>query len=931
MKHLNQLALSLLALLPLQPSLAAVDFENQVRPILEERCVSCHQASDAKGGLRLDTLEMAVKGGDEGPSIVPSNPAESELLARVKLPADHSDVMPPKGDPLSGEQAAILEAWIADGAHWPEGLVLREVTDEEKAALAYATRRQGEIKEVRVYPKSVVLETERDFHGVLVKAVYQDDTTQDVTRFATLKLHQEGVAAIEGNKLRPVADGSTVLDVLYAGQTLEVPVSVAGATAPRPISFNLDVMPVFMREGCNTGACHGSAQGMDGFMLSLYGYDPAGDYFRTTREQNGRRLNLAIPEQSLLVEKGLERVPHSGGKCFDEGGHAYHTLTEWIANGAAGDPEDIARVTSIEIYPTRVVLEGEGSTQQLGVRALYSDGTDRDVTHLAAFVTNNEGSGAVDKDGLVTAGERGESFVMARYDNFTEGSQIIVLPSALEYERPQLAEVNYVDTLVNEKLHKLRITPSGICTDEEFARRAYLDVVGLIPTPDEVDAFVSSENPEKRSVLVDELLQRKEFSELWVMKWSELLQIHSNNNDRRYYKSVLMYHTWLREQIDNNVPINEIVIDLLSASGGTFTNPASNYYEMERDPLKITENVAQVFMGMQIQCAQCHNHPFDRWTMDDYYGFAAFFSQIGRKGSEDPREAIIFNRNSGETKHPISNVDMAPKFLGGERPEISGGEDRREVLARWLASPDNPFFAQNLANRIWDHFFGRGIINPVDDVRISNPPSNPELLRALADKLTEYNYDFRMLIRDITLSQTYQRETRLNDSNRSDEANFARQTIRRLRAEVLLDAIAQVTETPNKFKGLPLGARAVQIADGSISNYFLTTFGRAERATVCACEVELEPNLSQALHLLNGDTAHDRVLRGNVVGRLIEEGLDDATIISELYMRCFSRRPTESELARIVPAVAESPDGRKTALEDVFWALLNSKEFLFNN
>ncbi|MGI9244104.1 MAG: DUF1549 domain-containing protein, partial [Verrucomicrobiales bacterium] len=667
--------------------------------------------------------------------------------------------------------------------------------------------------------------------------------------------------------------------------------------------------------------------------LSLFGFDPVGDHHRLTREMGSRRVNLALPAESLMMEKALEKVPHAGGKRFEAGSEYDKTLMEWLHAGAPADPKEIAKAVSLEIYPKNAVLEGAGRSLQITALAKYSDGTDRDVTSLAVFGSNNSPTASVTAGGLVSAAARGEAFVTARFDTFTVGSQIIVIPDGLDYTRPQIAENNYIDTLVHEKLHKLRITPSGLCSDEAFIRRATIDITGMLPSEEEFSAFVSDTDPDKRTELVDGLISRKAFTELWVMKWAELLQIRTNDNNQVSYKSTLLYYNWLQEKIANNVPFNLIVQELLSSTGGTFKVPSTNYYQIEKETLKTAENVAQVFMGMRLQCAQCHNHPFDRWTMDDYYGFAAFFSQIGRKRAEDPREMIIYNRNGGDMKHPVGGRVMAPQFLGAQVPEIKSGQDRREILAKWLASPENPYFSRNLANLIWSHFLGVGIIDPVDDVRISNPASNPQLLDALAAKFTEYNYDFKRLVRDICLSRTYQLETKTNESNRADTLNFAHATIRRMRAEVLLDALSQVTETKNKFQGLPLGARAVQIADGNTSSYFLKTFGRAERLSVCSCEVKVEPNLGQALHLLNGSATGNRLKQGNVVGKMLDEKRPPEQIIDSLYIRTFSRRPTETEKNQLLSYVtAETePARQREVLEDIFWALMNSKEFMFNH
>ncbi len=781
---------------------------------------------------------------------------------------------------------------------------------------------------ITVSPPDINLSSLSDRQSLLVQAVMPNGLTYDVTEQADIAIENSDLLKQEGQTFHPVADGTTKLTVSYAGHSVEVPVNITSATVDPPISFRQDVMPVFMKSSCNNGSCHGAARGKDGFRLSLFGFDPEGDHFRLTREFPGRRINLALPEESLLIEKSVGKVPHTGGKRFDVGDERYNTLVRWLKEGAPNDPGEVPAVVSVELYPRAAVMDGEGETQRLTVRAKYADGTDRDVTSLAFFSTNNETSAAISQEGIVTAHERGEAFIMARFETHTVGSQFIVLPKGLQYEDPQTPEFNYIDTLVHNKLRKLRITPSEVCTDAEFLRRVFIDITGTLPTSDEYETFLADTDPQKRDKVVDQLLGRKEFVDMWVMKWAELLQIRTIAN-RVTQKPMLRYFNWLRDKIASNTPSDVMVRELLASRGGTFSDPATNYYQTETETLKVAENVAQVFMGMRIQCTQCHNHPFDRWTMDDYYGFAAFFSQIGRKQGEDPREQIIFNSGGGEVKHLVDGRVMQPKFLGGEVPDLQG-RDRREVLAEWLASPDNPYFAKNLANIVWAHFFGKGIIDQVDDVRVSNPAVNAELLDELGKRFTDYNYDFRRLVRDICTSRTYQVSTATNPSNESDHSNFAHAELRRMRAEVLLDCITQVTSTSNKFPGLPVGARAVQIADGNTSTYFLTTFGRAKRESVCSCEVQMEPNLSQALHLINGDTTNSKIEQGGLIPTLLKEGKTPSEIITELYIRCFARKPTDQELEQLV-AVATEEDNAQQALEDIFWSLLNSREFLFNH
>jgi len=937
MKRISFLA-GILALAPFATSVAQkVDFVKDIQPILEFNCVSCHDANEAKADLRFDRADLFHKGGEGGPALVPGKPDESLMIELVSLPEDDTDVMPPKGRLLHKHEIEKLRAWVAAGAPWPDDLVLVAKKEEDWKGAEPLPDKGKAIAKVEVFPQDIVLEKQRDTQGLVVMATYDDDTTLDVTENATFTFADPSLVKLKNRRtFQPNGkDGQTELTVAVGPHQMKVPVTVKEAAVDRPISFHLDVMPVFMSEGCNTGSCHGSARGQDGLMLSLFGYDPKGDHHRLTKEMAGRRINLAIPEESLLVEKSIEAVPHTGGKSFEKGDPAWHTMVEWIDKGAPLDAGDVT-VEELYLYPPKLVLEGAGATQQMTVRAKYSDGHDRDVTDLCVFMTNNEPTADVEEGGLVTAGKRGEAFIMARFETKTVGIQCIVIPENLEYTRPTPEENNYIDKYVHDKLHKLRMIPSGTCTDEEFLRRVYLDVVGQLPTVEQYHAFVADKDPNKRSKVIDELLDRKEFTEMWVMKWSELLQIRSDGNVNRgiSYKASLLYYNWLKERIAANQPFNTIVAELLGSTGGTFDNPATNFYQVERDNLKLSENVAQVFMGFRLQCAQCHNHPFDRWTMDDYYSWAAWFSQIGRKRADDPREQVIYNRGSGDVKHIVGGRVMPPKFLGGEAPDTKG-KDRRVILGNWLASTENPYFAKNIANIVWQHFFGMGIIDPVDDVRVSNPATNPELLEALAEKFSgEYNYDFKQLVRDICNSRTYQRSTKTTPSNADDTRNFARAKVRRQRAEVMLDTISQVTETKNKFRGLPLGARAVQIADGGTSNYFLTTFGRATRDTVCSCEVKMDPSLSQALHLMNGETVSVKIDQGGVPKKLMEAGKKPEEIIDELYIRSLSRKPTAEEKKQLmaqVAAVGDDPAQQQLVLNDVFWAILNSKEFMFNH
>ena len=797
---------------------------------------------------------------------------------------------------------------------------------------------------IEVFPPQVQLDSAGDRQRIVVQARAADGRTRDVTAVAEVTLSEPNLAAAEqtagGLVIRPAVDGEGSVRVAYGGHSVEIPLQVVSASSPAPLSFRLDVMPIFARAGCNMGSCHGSARGKDGFNLSLFGFDPAGDYHRLTRELPGRRVDLASPPESLLFLKAVGAVPHTGGKRFEPDSELATTLLRWIEAGAPDDPgadsaASVPQLTAVDLYPPTSLLEGESVPQQLVAVARFSDGTDRDVTDLCWYASNNDRSVKLTPAGLATSGVRGEAFVMARYDTITVGVPLVVIPANLDFTYPEeqplagaTAGARQIDDLVAVKLAGLRIDPSAICDDETFLRRATLDLVGLLPTAEERAAFLAAVDPDKRTRKVDELMARKEFTELWVMRWAEMLQIRSQGNEVSP-KGALLYHQWLDRRIAANEPVDVMVRDLLTASGGTFENPPTNYFQLERNTLKLAENVAQAFLGMRIQCAQCHNHPFDRWTMDDYYGFAAFFSQISRKRAADPREMIIFDSGGGELQHPVRKKPVVPRFLGGEAPKIPD-RGRRQAVADWITSPDNPSFSRHIANIAWAQFFGRGIVHEPDDARVSNPPANGPLLDALARRLVDSGWDFRGLVRDICTSRTYQRSCEPTESNRLDETNFARAAVRRQRAEVLLDVLAQVTETTHKFPGLPLGSRAVQVADGRTTTYFLTTFGRATRQDVCSCAVKMEPSLSQALHLLNGDVGNERIRQGNVVGRMLDAGLEPPAVLEDLFIRCDCRLPTEEERAELLATIEAATD-KKQALENIFWALLNSAEFIFNH
>jgi hypothetical protein len=792
--------------------------------------------------------------------------------------------------------------------------------------------------DLRVYPEAVHLDGQTDRQHLVIQAVYEHGETRDVLRQAKIGISNPALLERREDVLWPKADGKGTITVTFGGLKKRIPFETRQARVKRPVSFHLDVEPTFMRMGCNTGSCHGSARGQDGFMLSLFGYDPDGDYYRLTREIIGRRINLAVPEKSLFLEKATGEVTHTGGERMTRDSEYYATLLEWVESGAKNDEADTAKVTRISLLPEQVVFKQASPppAQQMVVIAHYDDGTRRDVTHLGVFLTNNERTVNIDEEGEVTAGDPGSAHVFARFDKYTVGREVIVLPND-NYEWDGTPEANYIDTLVFNKLKKLHILPSEVCTDEQFVRRAFIDIVGLPPTVEEYHGFVDDTSTSKRESLVAQLLQREEFVDVWSMKWGELLQIsggRQQNYSTRPLKAVWNYYHYIADAVRKNMPVDRMVHALISGSGSNLHRPEANFYTSSDriTAQKMAENVAQQFLGTRIQCAQCHNHPFDRWTLDDYYGFTGFFEGISTKQGADEREVFVqYNTSKTGSEHPVYKEKVPVKFLGGEAPDVKG-KDPRPVLADWMTSRENRMFARNVANRIWAHYFGRGIIEPVDDVRISNPPANRELLEALADKLVAYDYDAKRLIRDILLSRTYQLSSTLNKTNKDDHTQFSHGFVRRLQAEIMLDTVHQATGTTAIISGYPKGMRATQLFQGGGRDTFLKTFGASERTSVCACEVSKEATLSQALEMINGANVERLMRESKVIVDRIKAESSVEEVIGELYVRCLSRKPSEKEMAIYRELLAKvEPKDMRAAYEDVLWGLLNSTEFGFNH
>jgi hypothetical protein len=788
-----------------------------------------------------------------------------------------------------------------------------------------------------VQPETIALDGPRAVQQVVVSGKYADGSVRDLTAFCDLAVEAKDVADVDATGfVTPKKSGATTLVVKAGPQTARVPVTVKDFDKPKPVSFRHDLIAALNVGGCNQGACHGTPSGKNGFRLSLRGYDPAADYVQLTRDVMGRRTDRMDPEASLIRQKALGRVPHEGGQRFQATSVPARMMRDWLAEGLQDDPPELPALKGATVLPGARVLREPARWQQLAVVAQFADGTSRDVTRLSVFTSSDTAVADVSATGFVEFHQTGEAAILVRYLEQMVTVRLTYLETKKDFVWANPPESNYVDHFAFAKLKMLSINPSDVCTDQEFVRRAYLDVCGILPTPEETKAFVSSGDKDKRAKLIDALLDRPEYADFWTLKWSDVLR-----SDRKtiQVKGIHVYQEWIHEHVARNTPFDEVVRELLTASGSTYANPPANYYRIARDPQNLAETTVQLFLGIRMQCAKCHNHPFEKWTQDDYYSTAAFFARVKQKkdtleggtAPNAPGAEDIYVERAGEVTQPRSGKVMAPKFMGGPVADVAAGRDRREVFAEWLTRGDNPFFAKSVVNRIWYHLNGRGIVDPVDDFRDSNPAANDELLNALAKDFVANKFDVKHVIRAIMTSRTYQLSAQTNDSNKDDNKYFSHAVTKLLTAEQLLDALCTVTEVPEKYAGLPLGTRAVQLPDGEVNHPFLKTFGQPARELACECERESDSNLAQALQLINGPTVNEKLRAPtNRVGRLLTKKLPDAEILNELYLASLSRPPADGEIKAALDHVNKAADKRK-AWEDVQWALVNSKEFLFRH
>lgn len=702
---------------------------------------------------------------------------------------------------------------------------------------------------------------------------------------------------------------------------------VAHAEPPRRFNFENDIVPILSKFGCNTSGCHGKAEGQNGFKLSVFGFDPGGDYAALTQEGRGRRVLPALPERSLLLAKASGGIPHGGGVRIDRSSDEYGTLRDWIAAGLPfGSPAD-PRVVSITVSPRERELEA-GARQALTVTARYSDGHTADVTRHAKFQSNNEGLAAVDESGLVKAGPvPGEAAIMASYLGEVDVFRALVPRSERIENYPALPENNFLDGLVYRKLRKLQVLPSEQAGDGDFLRRVYLDVIGTLPTADEARAFLGDSRPDRRARLVEELLHRPEFADFWALKWSDVLRV-----DRQAlgHKRAYAYYRWIRESIAANVPYDRFCREIVAAEGPLSGSPAGSFYKVVTKPGEMAGTLSQVFLGVRIECAQCHHHPFDRWSQTDYFGMQAFFTQVSFKPT--PAGESLVAGTASPTVHPRTGETVAAHALASAAAGAEPTGDRRKQLAEWMTSPDNPWFARNFVNRVWAHFLGRGLVEPVDDVRLTNPPTNPELLDALAGHFVETKFDFQQLIRTITASRVYQASSTPNATNERDDQNYSRALLKPLQAEVLFDAVCQTTGVPEKFPGMPAGVRAIQLWDSQTPHYFLKLFGRPTRTTACECERTKEPSVAQVLHGLNSPELQEKLSHaGGRLARLVAAQADDGSLADELYLTFYSRFPAASERQAVIEYLKTRAADRRKATEDIAWSMLNTAEFQFNH
>jgi len=783
-----------------------------------------------------------------------------------------------------------------------------------------------------VQPASIQFDDLYARRQLLVSAAV-DQAPLDLTSFAEYRSADPQVARVDDRgTVAPVGVGQTTITVTCEGHTATVAVEVQTLDRDRPVHFGREIVPLLSRYGCNSGGCHGKASGQNNFRLSLFGFDQEFDYQALTLEARGRRVFAAHPDRSLILGKAIGLMPHGGGRRFEPGSESYHIVRRWIEQGAPREAADAPHVVRLKIEPTDRILR-PGARQQLVVFVEYSDGSQRDVTRSAEFSSNQDVVAAVSEDGLVRINEAtGEAALMARYMGQVAVFRALVPHGATLAEIPDFPIENEIDRLVAAKWKKLGLLPSPPASDAAFLRRVTLDLCGRLPTSEEVREYLADTSAGKKAALVDRLLASPDYPAHFAMRWGSILR---NSHLAGSTQAAYAFHNWIKEMIASNRPYDEFVRGVVAAAGEWQDAPAVNWYwQMRDDQLhQVTADTAQVFLGIRLQCARCHHHPYERWGQDDYFGLAGFFTRIGRKSFGEPPPYFSAGRVTTGERHPLTGNTPEPKYLDGDIARFSPEQDPRHGLVDWMARPDNPFFARVLVNRLWGHFLGRGLVDQVDDMRETNPPSNPELLDWLARDFIDHKFDMRHTIRQIVLSRTYALDSEPTDANRHDLQNYARFYGRRLIAEVFHDAVEQATGTRTQFSGMAADARAIDLPHEGFGSYFLDTFDRPRRVTGCECERSASATLGQVLLLANSDEIENKIASGTGrVATLLKQQKSDREIIEDLYLSTLNRFPLPEELERTTAYIASLPaDSSAQACEDILWSLLNSKEFMFNH
>lgn len=746
------------------------------------------------------------------------------------------------------------------------------------------------------------------------------------------------VTVSESGRLLATGNGSATITVTNGESSQTVTVQVAGVEEQPKVGFDSHIRPILSRLGCNAGACHASQFGKGGFVLSVVGFDPDLDYNAMVRDRQQRRVSLVQPEESLLLRKPTLAVAHGGGKKLVVGSTPYNTMLAWLKTGAPGPKPDAPTIKKLSVEPKERIAAPE-HTQQLRVFAEYSDGVTRDVTGWAKFDSTDDAVLSVTSDGLVTVEGRGQAPIMVRFEGQADIA-MFVSPYGPEPDLKDWKNQNFMDEFAATKFRELGIAPSGLCDDATFVRRAFLDAIGTLPSPEQSRAFVADQDPTKRQKLIDSLLgltgnpdldrYNDQYAAVWTLKWSDLLR-NTSNGDASDEQRMWAMHNWIRDSFRVNKPFDQFVRELITAKGSIFSSGPASYFQINNNSADLAESTAQLFLGARLQCAKCHHHPFEKYSQADYYAFSAFFSRVGNKNSEEfglfGRETVVMVRSTGDVRHPRTGKVLKPKPLEGE--EIDHDLDRRIPLATWLTSKDNRDFARSVVNRYMSYLLGRGLVEPVDDMRATNPPTNPAMMEALTDHFIASNFDLKQLVRAIMSSRLYQLQSQPTTENVSDNKFYTHFKVKRISAEPLLDAIDVVTAAPTKFKGLPPGTRAIELPDGEYPDHFLMTFGKPRRVSVCECERMPDENLGQALHTLNGDIIATKLAsKTGRVTSLLATPKTDAEIVQELYMVTLSREPSEAELKASLEFLPEAAS-RQEFFEDLLWTLINSKQFLF--